>query len=113
MIVNALWVLFRAEGISKAIEIYKGMFAFNNIGLSDINTVVGYTANLNFPLIVDIAYVLGMTLLLLLVVFKYKNSSTMLENYLPAPKTFITAALLFAVAMLCLSRESVFIYFNF
>ena len=113
MIVNALWVLFRAEGITKAFEIYKGMFAFNNIGLSQINTVVGYAANLNFPLIVDIGYAFGMIATLLFVVFKFKNSATMLKDYLPVPKTCVTAALLFAVAVLCLSRESVFIYFNF
>jgi alginate O-acetyltransferase complex protein AlgI len=113
MIVNALWVLFRADGIAKAIEIYKGMFAFNNIGLSGLNEVVGHTANLNFPLIVDIAYAAGMIALLMLIVFKFKNSATLLKGYLPVPKTFVTAALLFAVALLCLSRESVFIYFNF
>lgn len=113
MIVNALWVLFRADGITKAFDIYQGMFAFNHIGLSEINAVVGHTANLNFPLIVDIAYAAGMILLLLLIVFKFKNSASMLKDYLPVPKTLVTAALLFAVAMLCLSRESVFIYFNF
>lgn len=113
MIVNALWILFRADTTAKAIEIFKGLFAFSNIGLSQIDTVVGITANLNFPLIVDIAYAAGMILLLLVVVFKYKNSAILLEKFVPTPKTFMATALLFAVAILCLSRASVFIYFNF
>ena len=113
MIVNALWVLFRAEGIAQAMEIYRGMLAFGNLGLAQLNTVVGYTANLNFPVMVDIAYTIGMLGLLLGIVFCCKNSAVKLKNYTPTTTSLMGAALLFSVALLCLSRESVFIYFNF
>ena len=55
----------------------------------------------------------GILTALLAVVFGCKNSASRLEQYKPTHKTAITAAALFAVGLLCLSRESVFIYFNF
>ena len=113
MIVNALWVLFRAEGIDQTMEIYRGMVAFDNVALSQLDLVMGETANINFPVVFDIAYIGCMIVSLLFVVFGCKNSAAHLERYTPSNKTAITAAALFAVGILCLSRESVFIYFNF
>ena len=113
LIVNALWVLFRAESFPQALEIYKGMINFGNIGLGQLDTVVGMAAYVNFPAIVDYVYILGAEAILLFIVFKCKNSITMLKNYAPTAKTLIASALLFSSSILCLSRESVFIYFNF
>ena len=113
MVVNALWVLFRAESIQQTMEIFKGMVAFDNLALSQLDTVMGHTANINFPVQVDIAYIGCMIVTLLAVVFGCKNSAARLERYTPCTKTAVSAAMLFAVAILCLSRESVFIYFNF
>ena len=113
MIVNALWVLFRAENIGQTMEIYKGMTAFSNIDLAQLDAVMGHTANINFPVTFDIVYIGAMIVSLLFVVFGCKNSAARLERFTVGTKTAATAAALFAVAFLCLSRESVFIYFNF
>ncbi len=113
MVVNALWVLFRAEDIGQTVEIYRGMTAFSNINLAQLDLVMGETANINFPVTFDILYISGILVTLLCVVFGCKNSAARLERYAPTNKTAITAAALFAVGLLCLSRESVFIYFNF
>ena len=113
MVVNALWVLFRGENIAQTLEIYRGMVAFDNVALTQLNEVMGETANINFPVAIDIAYITGMIAILLFVVFRCKNSAAYLERYTPRTKTAVAAAALFAVAFLCLSRESVFIYFNF
>ena len=113
MIVNALWVLFRAENIGQTMEIYKGMTAFSNIDLAQLDAVMGHTANINFPVTFDIVYIGTMIVSLLFVVFGCKNSAARLERFTVGTKTAATAAALFAVAFLCLSRESVFIYFNF
>ena len=113
LVVNALWVLFRADGFTQAIEVYKGMLAFGNIGISQLDTVVGHAANLNFPMLMDCAYILGLETFLLIVVFKFKNSATMLQQFTASRKTLITASLLFSTALLCMTRQSVFIYFNF
>jgi alginate O-acetyltransferase complex protein AlgI len=113
MIVNALWVLFRAEDISQTMTIYRGMVDFANVNLRQLDEVMGHTANINFPVMFDIAYIGCMVVSLLGVVFGCKNSAARLERYVVSNKTAVTAAALFAVAFLCLSRESVFIYFNF
>ena len=113
LIVNALWVLFRANGFEQAIEVYKGMLAFGNIGISQLDTIVGAAGNINFPMIVDCAYILGFIFILLIIVFKCKNSASLLDRFQFSKKTLLHAALLFAIALLCLTRESVFIYFNF
>jgi len=113
MVVNALWVLFRAEDIGQTAQIYRGMVAFSDINLAQLNDVMGETANINFPVAFDIAYIGTMITALLCVVFGCKNSAARLERYTATGKTALTAAALFAVALLCLSRESVFIYFNF
>lgn len=113
MIVNALWVLFRAEDIGQTMSIYRGMVNFSRVKLSQLDMVMGETANINFPLVFDIAYIGTMITTLLAVVFGCKNSAVRLERFTVSKKTAIAAAALFAVALLCLSRESVFIYFNF
>ena len=113
MIVNVLWVLFRAENIGQTMEIYKGMTAFSNIDLAQLDAVMGHTANINFPVVFDILYIGAMIVSLLFVVFGCRNSAARLERFTVGTKTAATAAALFAVAFLCLSRESVFIYFNF
>lgn len=113
MVVNALWVLFRGENMGQTMEIYRGMVAFDNIALTQLDLIMGETANINFPVMFDIAYISTMIVALLFVVFGCKNSASRLECYVANNKTAITAAGLFAVAILCMSRESVFIYFNF
>ena len=113
LVVNVLWVLFRGENIGQTMEIYRGMVAFDNVALSQLDLIMGETANINFPVTFDIAYIGTMIVALLFVVFGCKNSAFRLEHYIANNKTALTAAALFAVAILCLSRESVFIYFNF
>ena len=113
LIVNALWVLFRAENFAQAAEVYKGMVAFGNPALSQLNDVVGQAGHLNFPAAIDIPYIAAYISLLLAVVFACRNSAERLERFTPSPKTLAASAILFVWAFLCLSRQSVFIYFNF
>ena len=49
----------------------------------------------------------------LVLVFRAKNSAELLARFRPSGKTLTAAALLFCAALLCMTRESVFIYFNF
>ncbi len=113
LIVNALWVLFRADGFLQAAEIYKGMINFGNIGILQLDTVVGASTGINFPVMIDVFYLLGFEIILMGVVFKCKNSAVRLEKFAPSKKELYFAAVLFSIAMLCLSRQNVFIYFNF
>ena len=112
-IVNALWVLFRAENFTQAIEVYKGMLNLGNLGINQLDMVVGVSGGINFPLVIDIVYIMAMVILLLIVVFRFRNSVTRLQEFVASKRELLVASLAFAVAMLCLSRESIFIYFNF
>lgn len=113
LIVNALWVLFRADSFAQATEVYKGMLAFGNIGISQLQTVAGAIANLNFPGVVDYARIFVLITASLLIVFKSKNSATLLQQFTVSQKTLFVTATLFTIALLCLTREGTFIYFNF
>ena len=113
LIVNILWVLFRAEGFRSALEIYKGMLALGNIGFSQLDVVVGCAGNLHFPMVIDCIYIIGFELILVLIIFCCKNSVMLVQRFLPTKKKLMMSIFLFSAGFICLTRESVFIYFNF
>ena len=105
LIVNALWVLFRAESFPQALAVYGGMFNFHQLGgawqlILATGSIVGS--------LIGGAFVAAALLALLLL-----RLPTEAETFRPENKTAVCAAAFFALALLCLSRESVFIYFNF
>lgn len=113
LVVTALWVLFRADGFRQALEVWRGMVAFGNPAIAQLDTVVGTAAYIDFPLAFDCVYILVLEAVLLFVVFRCPNSCDLLDRFRPSRKTMSVAAFLFVIALLCLARESVFIYFNF
>lgn len=113
LVVTALWVLFRADRFGQALEVWRGMVAFGNPAIAQLDTVVGTAAYIDFPLAFDCVYILVLEAVLLFVVFRYPNSCDLLDRFRPSRKTMSVAAVLFVIALLCLARESVFIYFNF
>ena len=112
LLINFLWVLFRADSFSTALEVYKGMVNFRHIDISSLSTIAGNHLII-YPTIINIAYTLGVLGILLFIVFKCRNSMSKLKNFSTSYRTVITTALLFCISLLCFSRESVFIYFNF
>ena len=113
LVVTALWVLFRADRFGQALEVWRGMVAFGNPAIAQLDTVVGTAAYIDFPLAFDCVYILVLEAVLLFVVFRCPNSCDLLDRFRPSRKTMSVAAVLFVIALLCLARESVFIYFNF
>ena len=112
IMVNILWVLFRAENFENAINIYRGMINFRHIGLFELNAIV-FDGLINFPAIIDVIYIIIMLVILFVVIFCAKASYIMLEEYKPTYKTVLIALVLFCISLVFVSRESVFIYFNF
>ncbi len=110
--VNFLWVLFRAESFSQAMDIYRGMLDFGNIALAQLQTLA-FDGNVNYPGIFDYALVLGSLLITGIMAFCSKNTNQRMEGFAPTLGRLILAALMLAVSMLCMTRESIFIYFNF
>lgn len=110
--VNFLWVLFRATSFEQAINIYKGMFNFSDLSLSQIATL-NLDGIIQFPEKIAILYVVGILLLLTFVVFFTKNSQYRAENFKFSRKNLFETVILFVISVIHLSRLSTFIYFNF
>lgn len=110
--VNFLWVLFRAESFEQAKAIYFGMFSFDNIGFSQL-AAIAFDGVINFPAIVDYAYIFALLGAAMFTVFFCPNSAKLLESFKPSKARLMAAVLMFCISLLCMTRESVFIYFNF
>lgn len=109
---SLLWVVFRVESFQQAGMVYEGMLGLNGLGYSQI-AALAMDNTINFPTIVDAVYIFGMVGVLLWVVFTRDNSRDMLLRFKPCGRTLGFTALLFCLALIHLSRESIFIYFNF
>ena len=92
--------------------VYSGMLSFANLDLSQIAALV-LDNSFDFPTSVDIAYLFSLLGVLLYVVFRCKNSREKLENFSCTGKSLAFTVFLFCFSVLHLSRESIFIYFNF
>ena len=112
LVVNALWVLFRAESFDKAIMVYGGMLSFANLNLPQLQDIVlnGY---LNYPATVDYVYIIAMLSLAFYLIFKHKNSTALYNSFQANTRSSICTAVMLSVSLIYMSRESIFIYFNF
>jgi len=106
LIVNVLWVLFRAENFGQAAEVYKGMFHFGN--LSGLHELVLATNSM-----MDSLINLVLVAVFIPVLMKLNCISPEASDFRPCRRSAVQAAVFFMLAFLCLSRETVFIYFNF
>ena len=103
---NLLFVIFRSENFGMAAEVYKGMFNFGN--LSGLQELVRATNSF-----VESAINLALVAVFIPVMIKLNCVSPRAEDFRPSRRTMVQAVAFFSIAFLCLSRESVFIYFNF
>ena len=112
LLVNVLWVLFRAESFSQAGMVYSGMLSFGSLELGQLAALV-LDNSFDFPTIVDIAYLFSLLTVLLAVVFRCKSSRLLLEQFRCSGRSLAFTVFLFCFSVLHLSRGSIFIYFNF
>ena len=112
LLVNVLWVLFRAESFSQAGMVYSGMLSFGSPNLEQLAALVLDNA-FDFPTIVDIAYLFSLLAVLLAVVFRCRNSRELLEKFRCSGRSLAFTVFLFCFSVIHLSRGSIFIYFNF
>ncbi|WP_121610088.1 MBOAT family O-acyltransferase [Mesobacillus foraminis] len=112
LFVNITWVFFRAETFEQAFKLIKSMvfpvsFNFLEIGL------LFYDGLINLPTTLCTILIVVTLVSLLIVVFKAPNSLEFAENFKTDRKTIYVTAVLFFISIICLSRVSAFIYFNF
>ncbi|MBQ8228742.1 MAG: MBOAT family protein [Clostridia bacterium] len=112
LITNALWVLFRAESFDRALAVYKAMVNVSNLGISAVADIAA-DGIMGLPAPIALAYVFILIVGLLVTVFFSKNVIERAEKFKLTTLNSVIVAVLFAVSVLFISRESVFIYFNF
>ena len=119
--INILWLLFRAESIAQWGEMLGKMFLFQNMAVSDglINSFILPETSFLFDKLDFLqlsVFVRGLPMLLmtagafLLCLIPENNYRNMKK--LSTANMFL-CAIAFVWAFLCLSSESVFVYFNF
>lgn len=112
LIINALWVLFRAESFQSAATVYRGMADVSNLAFAQVGSLA-VDGFVGVPNLLNAIYVVGILAALAVVCFRCKNSCQMLTEFTCRKGALWATAILFCIALVHLSRESVFIYFNF
>ena len=106
LIVNTLWVLFRAENFTQALNVYKGMLNFNNLGgIISLSSATGS--------ILSSVLNAGFLFVFAIIIMISKCNSAKAEEFYASRKTAFLSAVFLSLGFLCLSRETIFIYFNF
>lgn len=118
VVVNFLWLLFRADSISQWGWIIGRMFSFNGASISSymldyfaLPETNLFTSLFNISPLSNLAGMIILTVIALVICFIPKNNyRTQDKNNWP---TMIFAALALLVSILCLSTESIFVYMYF
>ncbi len=100
LFVNTTWVLFRATSWDSALYILKEMFIPTNNGIESFRLLFSF-------------YYLIFVLILLVIVFKFKTAIERAFDFNYDKKSLILIVVTFCLSVLCLTRVSTFIYFNF
>lgn len=111
-LINIFWVLFRAENFEKAMNIYRGLFNFDYFGFDQLKTVA-YDPLISFPVIIAPYCMIIFIFALLFIIFRKENSQSILRKYKPTYRTALIFLALYCCSVIFMSKESVFIYFNF
>lgn len=112
LITNSLWVLFRADNFNEANKILTGMLNFTNAKLYQLQELTS-DGFINFPGAIDTIYVISFTIISAYVCLAQNNSSHYSQKFTPNIKTAFQVGLFLMATIICLSKGSVFIYFNF
>ncbi|GHV55540.1 hypothetical protein FACS1894216_18190 [Synergistales bacterium] len=112
LIVNFLWVLFRAKDTGEAMKIYRGMLDLRNVNFAQLRDI-GFDRLINFPSALFIANVAAFLSFCFIIVFCCDNSVENKNRFTMSYRGAIWAALLFFFALLHMSKPSPFIYYNF
>ncbi|MBU9746721.1 MBOAT family protein [Lachnospiraceae bacterium ASD3451] len=112
LFVNGAWVLFRADSLSGALALLREMFLPASFNLAGVSKIAA-DGIINFPMAANLLLVAGMVLILLFIVFRSRNTLEIMKRFSYNRKYMALIAVAFCIAVIHLSRESVFIYFNF
>ena len=115
-----LWVVFRAERLSEAWNIFAAMLDVKNVGLPEkFGLYFGFLAKLGIsfmPLVQgarDFGINCGLIFILLLIVFFAPNTRQFMEDFRPSRLCLTVSVVLAVIAFMNFSGVSDFLYFQF
>ena len=118
--INFTWVFFRANDLSTAINLLKGMFGSNGLVLYDkLETPLSFLTRLGIKFQDVFVYIdaksqsIAMLTFVILTCALANNSNQLMENMKLNKRTAFITSILFVLSLLHFSRVSEFIYFNF
>lgn len=108
--INSLWVLFRADNLAKAADIYRGMFHFAKFDLRESAALAnsfaaGTTTQLGFLCL--------LLIICFIVIFAVPNSNQLAKHFRCNVLSCIWCVFLLIISIIGMTRVSSFIYFNF
>lgn len=109
---NFLWVLFRADSFESAGRIYKAMFNFADLGYANL-TALAQDGTVTFPAIINCGYIFLLLGGLMAVILSGRERVTAKNTRQLSGCHAIVAVICVVLSLLCMGRESVFIYYNF
>lgn len=117
--VNLSFIIFRANSLTEAFQVMKGMIGLNGIqipklGIGPLTTLLNYLEKKPAPYMTnDENMQLFLIVLGFLIITKMDNSSYWQQNFEPKTKLAFVTAVMFVICLFGLNRVSEFIYFNF
>jgi D-alanyl-lipoteichoic acid acyltransferase DltB (MBOAT superfamily) len=114
---NIVFAMFRANTVSDALNLYKGMFGFTYLQIPKGIMKAAQTESMGFKvgqyMNNDQNLNLLMIIICLFIVFRAKNSMERMKDFAPSNSLAVWTAFMFVLSMFGINRVSDFIYFNF
>lgn len=112
LLVNFLWVIFRASSISEAGRMFTSMFGLNGAGTGQFG-ILANDGILNWPDIIDTAWILFLLIISIVLCCARRNSNEIYKDLWQRRSSLFVLPVLFILCFLCFGRGIVFLYQNF
>lgn len=112
LLVNFLWVVFRAPSISEAGRMFTSMFGLNGAGTGHFG-ILANDGIIGWPDIIDTAWIIFLLIVAIVLCCAKKNSNEVYKGFWQRRNSLFVLPVLFILCFLCLGRGAVFLYQNF
>lgn len=112
LIVALLFTIFNASNMGKALDIYRGLFNFSNLGFWEVGALAA-DGIVGIPTKLGALMIYAAIVALTFVVMKCPNAVQIANRTKLTRGAALFTAALFALCVVHMSRGAVFIYFNF
>ena len=112
LLVSALWIPFRAETLSDALDLFRSLVNFKDLSFRAVGTLA-MDGIADFSYVANALYASALVCALAIHARYGADSSERVRRFCPNRRSMAAATLYFIIAIVHLSREGAFIYFGF